>query len=156
MAAFELLARKAWSRRDLTARLRRRGAPPDVARAVVEELESRRYLDDAAFARWWAEARARGRRVGSVRLTQELRAKGIAGDLAAAAVASRVRRDRRSASGRWPRRADGCPRSGAVARSGSPAGSRDYLLRRGYPAGIVIERHLRRLSVSPDDADPEG
>ena len=49
---------------------------------------SRGYLDDEAFARWWAEARAAGRRVGSVRLRQELRAKGIARELAAAAVAA--------------------------------------------------------------------
>jgi regulatory protein len=155
VAAFELLARKAWSRRDLAARLRRRGAPPDVASAVVDELESRRYLDDAAFARWWAEARARGRRVGSVRLTQELRAKGIAGDLAAAAVASAFdevpERERALAAAR---------RRLPALRRGRPerlAGRlRDYLLRRGYPAGVAMSVVSEVLSVSPEDAEPEG
>jgi regulatory protein len=155
VAAFELLARKAWSRRDLAARLRRRGAPADVASAVVEELESRRYLDDDAFARWWAEARARGRRVGSVRLTQELRAKGIAGDLAAAAVASAFdevpERERAlaAARARFPALRRGRPER-------LPGRLRDYLLRRGYPAGMVMSVISEVLSVSSDDADPEG
>src|SRR5262245_19610796 len=43
VAAFDLLARKAWSRRDLAARLRRRGAAPEVAAAVVAELEGKGY-----------------------------------------------------------------------------------------------------------------
>jgi len=30
----------------------------------VADLTDRGYVDDQAFARWWAEARARGRRVG--------------------------------------------------------------------------------------------
>ena len=84
LAAFDLLARKSWSGRELTRRLRRRGAPTDVAQAVVADLTTRGYVDDQAFARWWAEARARGRRVGSRRLRQELLAKGIPRECAAA------------------------------------------------------------------------
>src|SRR5262245_25753666 len=71
-AAVDLLARKAWTRRELTRRLERRGAPPDIAAAVVDELAKRGYLDDEALALGWAEARARARKVGSVRLKQEL------------------------------------------------------------------------------------
>ena len=88
LAAFDLLARKAWSARALTSRLKRRGAPDETARAVVAELASRGYVDDASFARFWAESRARGRRVGSRRLRQELLQKGIPRDVAAAAVAA--------------------------------------------------------------------
>src|SRR4030095_4424466 len=88
VAAFDLLARKAGTGRDLRARLVRRGASADLAREVVAELEGKGYVDDQAFARWWGEAGARGRRVGSVRLTQELRAKGIAPALVSAAVES--------------------------------------------------------------------
>src|SRR5262245_63010451 len=86
LAAFDLLARRALSTRELTRRLGRRGAPPDVARAVVADLTARGYLDDEAFARWWAQARAEGRHVGSRRLRQELATKGISRDLAACAV----------------------------------------------------------------------
>lgn len=137
VAAFDLLARKAWSRRDLGARLRRRGAAPDVAAEVVAELEAKGYLDDDAFARWWAEARARGRRVGSVRLRGELRARGIPADLAAAAVESAFaevsERDRALEAGR--RRLAVIMRGPAERR---PARLRDYLLRRGYPAPAAL------------------
>src|SRR2546428_1366348 len=77
LAAFELLAMKAWSARELIRRLRRRGASAEIARAVVDELQTRGYVDDEAFARFWAETRARGRQVGSRRLRQELGQKGI-------------------------------------------------------------------------------
>jgi regulatory protein len=150
VAAFDLLARKAWSRRDLAARLRRRGAAPEVAAEVVAELEGKGYLDDVAFARWWAEARARGRRVGSVRLRGELRARGIPPDLAAAAVASAFEevpeRERALDAGR--RRLSVLARGPAERR---PARLRDYLLRRGYPASTAISVVAELLGAAPDD-----
>ncbi len=76
--ALDLLSRKAWTRRELRQRLRRRGAPDVVADAVVADLEGRGYVDDRAFARTWAESRARSRSVGSRRLVEELAAKGVA------------------------------------------------------------------------------
>ena len=88
LAAFDLLARKAWSARELTSRLKRRGAPDEIAGAVVAEMVSRGYVDDASFARFWAESRALRRRVGSRRLRMELLQKGIPRDVAAAAVAA--------------------------------------------------------------------
>jgi len=130
LAAFELLAQKAWSRREMLRRLKRRGAPAEVAGAVVAELQSRGYLDDEAFARWWAQARARGRRVGSVRLRQELAAKGIPRELAAAAVGAAFEEtaelDRALEAAR--RRLPGLLRTGP---GRAPARLRDYLLRRG-------------------------
>jgi len=150
VAAFDLLARKAWSRRDLAARLRRRGAAPEVAAEVVAELEGKGYLDDVAFARWWAEARARGRRVGSVRLRGELRARGIPPDLAAAAVASAFEevpeRERALDAGR--RRLSVLARGPAERRL---ARLRDYLLRRGYPASTAISVVAELLGAAPDD-----
>jgi regulatory protein len=136
VAAFDLLARKAWTGRDLRARLVRRGASADLAREVVAELEDKGYVDDQAFARWWAEARARGRRVGSVRLTQELRAKGIAPALVSAVVESafaevpEAERAVEAARRRLPALLRVRPERAATRL-------RDYLLRRGYPAGAV-------------------
>lgn len=136
VAAFDLLARKAWSGRDLRARLVRRGASVAVAVEVVAELEGKGYVDDQAFARWWAEARARGRRVGSRRLAQELRAKGIAPALVSAAVESafaevpEADRALEAARRRLPTLLRARPDRAA-------ARLRDYLLRRGYPASAV-------------------
>ena len=136
LAAFDLLARKSWSGRELTRRLRRRGAPAEVAQAVVADLTDRGYVDDREFARWWAEARARGRRVGSRRLRQELAAKGIPREMADAAIAAAFEEigesERALQAGRR--------RLPALLRrqpSRAPARLAEYLLRRGYPASAV-------------------
>ena len=135
LAAFDLLARKAWSTRELTRRLCRRGATPEVARAVVADLKTRGYLDDEAFARWWAQARAERRRVGSLRLRSELRAKGIPPELAAGAITAAFEEgpelERALAAGRHRLPA----LRGAPARV--PARLCAYLLRRGYPPSVA-------------------
>src|SRR5207249_3813114 len=64
LAAADLLSRRAWTTRELTTRLRRRGAPPDVADAVVADLTARGYLDDEAFA---ATGSPRERRAATAR-----------------------------------------------------------------------------------------
>ena len=143
LAAFDLLARKSWSGRELTRRLRRRGAPAEIAQAVVADLTTRGYVDDQAFARWWAEARARGRRVGSRRLRQELLAKGIPREMTDAAIAAAFEEvgeaDRALEAAR--RRLPGLLRG-----KGERAATRlaDYLLRRGYPA-TAVRRAVRTL-----------
>jgi regulatory protein len=153
VAAFDLLARKAWSARDLRARLVRRGAPAELAREVVAELEGKGYVDDQAFARWWAEVRARGRRVGSMRLIQELRAKGIAPALVAAAVESafaevpEAERALDAARRRLPALLRVRPDRAATRL-------RDYLLRRGYPAGAV--RAAVSTVLGPQDPGSEA
>ena len=150
-AAFDLLARKAWSLRELTQRLERRGAPDEVARAVVADLQSRGYLDDEGFARWWAQARAEARRVGSVRLRQELLAKGVPRGLASAAVEAAFEEvpelDRAMAAGR--RRLTGLVRAG---RGRVPARLADYLLRRGYPPAVAA-RVVKTLLAGRPGAD---
>ena len=154
LAAFDLLARKAWSTRELTRRLGRRGASPDIARAIVAELQSRGYLDDEAFARWWAQARAGGRRIGSLRLRQELAAKGIQRELAVAAIEAAFEEaselDRALEAGR---RRLAALRSGAPDRV--PTRLAGYLLRRGYP-GPLVRRVVKRLIGAEVDEIPDG
>jgi regulatory protein len=144
LAAFDLLARRAWSTRELTTRLGRRGAPADIARAVVAELATRGYLDDEAFARRWAELRAEGRRVGSRRLDRELRARGIPRDMAAAAIGAAFddtsELDRALEAGR--RRMPALQRASPDRAAGRLAA---YLLRRGYPPPLV-RRVVKRLT----------
>ena len=148
-AAVDLLARKAWSRRELTRRLERRGAPADVAADVVAELAARGYLDDEGFARWWAQARGQGRRVGSMRLRQELLAKGISRELTAAAVAEAFAEtselDRALDAGR--RRLAALSRA---SRGRVPARLADYLLRRGYPPSVAARVVKALLAGAPD------
>jgi len=135
-AAIGLLARKAWTRRELSQRLERRGAAADVAESVVADLASRGYLDDEGYAHWWAESRAKGRRVGSVRLRRELVAKGIAPDLAFAAVSAAFE----TASELDLAMEAGRRRLAAIARRGTDrlaARLGDHLLRRGYSPALA-------------------
>jgi regulatory protein len=118
----------------MAARLRRRGAPPDVADDVVADLTARGYLDDEAFARHWVAARA-PRGYGPARLRAELRARGVDTALIEAALAGvsddgELERARAVARRRLPALQRG-DRARAAARL------RDHLLRRGYPASVV-------------------
>lgn len=156
LAAIDLLARKGWATRELIQRLTRRGASPDVAHAVASDLQSRGYLDDEAFARWWAQARAQGRRIGSVRLRRELSSKGIPAALAAAAIEAAFEAqsepDKALAAGR--RR---LPALRRAAPDRVPARLSDYLLRRGYPPSTVRDVVKRLIDADlgdvPDEAD---
>lgn len=153
LAAGRLMARKAWTRRELEVRLLRKGAPPEIAAAVVADLTARGYLDDAQFARHWVETRASARLIGAVRLREELRARGVDPDVAEAALRDGAQAehdlDRAMEAGRRklrtlvsdeanPAAADPRQRDRAAVRL------RDHLLRRGYPAGVVT-RVVRTL-----------
>ena len=135
LAAGDLLSRRAWTEVELTRRLTRRGAPPDVAVAVVADLVGRGYVDDAAFARHFVETRvARG--YGAGRIAADLRAHGVASVLVSAALADldpavQLERARAIARRRLPvlRR---------VAPQRAAGRLRDHLLRRGFAAGVVM------------------
>jgi regulatory protein len=120
-------------------RLRRRGAPADVADDVVADLTARGDLDDEAFARDWVATRA-PRGYGPARLRAELRTRGVDASLVEAALAEAARagasedgeleRARAVARRRWPSLQRG-DRARAAARL------RDHLRRRGYSAAVV-------------------
>jgi len=153
--ALDLLARKPWTRRDLTARLRRRGAPPDIADTVVAELEARGYVDDRAFAAVWAESRARSRSFGRQRLQEELRARGVARPLVEAALAFAFEDTSELARAQ----AAGARRLAILRRRAPDQASRrlhDYLRRRGYPAEVVrqVLRTLCRDGAVEELSEP--
>ena len=134
LVAADLLSRHGWTRAELTARLRRRGAPPDVAEEVVEGLVARGHVDDAAYARQWVESRS-ARGYGPARLRAELRARGVATELIAAALGAVEPDDSLEAARAVARRR--LPALQRASRERAAARLRDYLLRRGYSAGVV-------------------
>jgi len=133
--AGDLLSRRAWTRADLAARLRRRGAHADVATEVVDDLVARGYVDDAAFARHWVTARA-ARGYGAARLRLELRARGIAAPVIAAALGALVGDDALARARDAARRRLPALRRGRPDRL--PPRLRDYLLRRGFSTSVVM------------------
>ncbi len=84
--AAAMLARRPHSEREVRRRLAQRRFPPAVIDETVGKLQSAHLIDDADFARSWAASRddasPRGRRL----IVQELRARGVAAELAAAAT----------------------------------------------------------------------
>ena len=84
-AASRLLFHRPRSSAEIRTRLNQR-FPGHVVDRVVESLESRGALDDAAFARLWTEARDANNPRSASAIKRELLAKGISRDLALAAV----------------------------------------------------------------------
>lgn len=87
-AALHLLAYRPRSEEELRSRLARRGLPPGVVEETIDRLREQSLLDDAAFARYWVEARQRSSPRGRGLLRRELLAKGIATETAGEAVAA--------------------------------------------------------------------
>ena len=90
------LAYKAVARRDLTVaelrdRLMRKHVPPEAIDDAVAELEETGFLDDARYARQFAEDKRELDRWGSDRIATDLRRRGIAPQLIDAAVSSHDR-----------------------------------------------------------------
>jgi regulatory protein len=143
-----LLSRRAWTRAELSARLRRRGAPPDVVAELVADLVARGYLDDAAYARHWVSTRT-PRGYGAARLRAELRARGVASlviDAALATVAGDdvLGRAREAAQRRLPALRRARPERAA-------ARLRDYLLRRGFSASVVTRVVRESMGVAAEE-----
>jgi regulatory protein len=151
MVAFDLLARKPWTRRELRRRLQRRGAPAEVAETVVADLETRGYVDDRAFAATWVETRSGGRGLGARRLREELRTRGVDRAVIETALAGaggaedEAVRARALAARRLPALQRAAP--DRVARR-----LHDYLLRRGFGAGVV-RRVVESVVPAPGGLD---
>jgi regulatory protein len=90
------LAYKAVARRDLTVaelcgRLERKHVPPEAIRGAVAELEETGFLDDARYARQFAEDKRELEKWGTDRIARDLRRRGIAPQLIDAATSHHSR-----------------------------------------------------------------
>jgi regulatory protein len=143
-AALRLLAVRARSRGELADRLKGKGFEADAVTEVIESLAMVGLVDDEAFARAWADERARLRPVGPMRLVRELVEKRVSRELAAR-VAGEVFSG--STELELARRALAPRMRTSRAREGEDARSRRrrlyaFLLRRGFShevAGKAID-----------------
>jgi regulatory protein len=106
-------------------------------------------VDDAAFARHWVTTRA-ARGYGVARLRAELRARGVAAPLVDAALATLERGDQLEEARRLARRR--LPALKRAAPDKAAGRLRDYLLRRGFPGGLVVQVVRESLRVPIDEA----
>ncbi|HYE59199.1 MAG TPA: regulatory protein RecX, partial [Rhodothermales bacterium] len=130
--ALSYLTTRARTRREVATRLRDGGFESDVNEEVLDWLDGRGLLDDAAYAEQYAESRRLGQGYGPERVRQELRRRGVDGETAARAVEQRYAEDETlamalsQAERRWP----------SLAREPDPRKRRkklfDFLVRRGF------------------------
>jgi regulatory protein len=84
--AGRLLAIRARTRVEMVERLADAGFDAEVVARTVDRLEELGLVDDAAFARTWIEERARTKHRPPAVLLEELAAKGVDPEIAAAAL----------------------------------------------------------------------
>ncbi|MEO8377168.1 MAG: regulatory protein RecX [Candidatus Sumerlaeota bacterium] len=82
LQAWKLLSIRLRSRKELERALRQRKYEPAIVEEVLRELEEKKFLDDAAFAKQFAQQRT-ARKLGPHRIQQELVARGIKREAAA-------------------------------------------------------------------------
>jgi regulatory protein len=146
--ALGLLAVRPRSRRELERRLLQARFEPEEVSDVLVRLERVGLIDDAAFARQFAEHRFGARREGSRAVADGLRAAGISPALAAATVEAvpegEEERAEALARSRAARLADVEPHK-AFSRLSS------LLMRRGYGPELARRAARRALELTPDD-----
>ncbi|WP_371499532.1 RecX family transcriptional regulator [Kitasatospora sp. NBC_00374] len=137
-----LLTGAAKTRKQLGDALRRREIPEEIAEQVLDRFEEVGLIDDGAFAEAWVESR-QGRR-GRRALTQELRTRGVSGDLVEQAVAQVDSEDEtdsaRALVDRRLRSTRGVERQARIRRLVA------MLARRGYPEGLAFRVVLAALA----------
>ncbi|MBA3586826.1 MAG: regulatory protein RecX, partial [Chloroflexi bacterium] len=79
--AIRFLATRPRTRWELDRRLRRAGVGEPDIEATLSRLAELGYVDDAAFARWWAEQRDRHAPRGRRAIEVELRQHGVERDV---------------------------------------------------------------------------
>jgi SOS response regulatory protein OraA/RecX len=140
------------TRQQLAELLARRDIPEDVAETVLDRFTEVGLVDDAAFAAAWVRSRQSGRGLARRALAQELRAKGIDGDVAADAVAEIDPQDEWDAARRLvERKVRGMARLDRVTAERRLVG---MLARKGYGGGlaaIVVREALDALAAETED-----
>ncbi|MFZ9879491.1 MAG: regulatory protein RecX [Candidatus Nanopelagicaceae bacterium] len=79
--ALTALGRRAKSRGELFALLKKRGIPEEAANAVLFRLQEQGFVNDYEFARYWSESRQRTKKVSRRIIIGELRSKGVSDEI---------------------------------------------------------------------------
>jgi regulatory protein len=139
-SALGLLSQREYSRHELARKLRRKGHSRDAISAVLDRLEAAGLVSDERYARLYVRDRLAVNPQGRHRIVRGLRAKGIAPELASAAVEEVYAReevsDRASAEALARKRLRALADLDPLARRRRLSG---YLARRGFDSGTVGE-----------------
>jgi regulatory protein len=142
------------TRHELRADLLARGIPEDIAERVLDRFVEVGLIDDAEFARQWAESRLRTKGTARRVLRQELRAKGVADDLVRDALEGIDPEQERA-------RARSLVEVALRSMTRLDAATRQrrlisMLMRRGYPQAVAVGVVREVLGEVVDDIEPLG
>ncbi len=142
--AVGLLARREYSRAELRDRLRATGAGSDACESVLDELAALGLLSDARFA----HAVVRQKQGGYARraIAESLKQKGVASDVAAAALSDHAIEDATALVALWRRRFGRAP-----ADERDKARQVRFLQSRGFSLAAIL-----RLLRNPPPEDAAG
>ena len=142
--AVRMLARREYSRAELTQRLMRKGIARDDVERALDELAAGGYLSDARYAQ--AVVAQRSGRFGKRAIAYALREKGIAAPEANAAMAPLAATDELAdATALWQQRFGTAP-----ANQKEKARQVRFLQSRGYGFSVVL-RVLRTAGTLADE-----
>ena len=150
--AFDALASRAHTVKQMRTRLTRAGFEDDVVTDTVARLLELGYLNDGTYADAWVATRREHRLHGEVRLRHDLAQRGVAPETITLAVVDdgeELTRARAAIERRVGSLA-GLDREAFSRRLGS------FLARRGFRASIVTAVVRDAYASSVDDRDPPG
>ena len=144
--ALSLLSRREHSKRELGAKLARRGHSAEESDDAIERLREQHYQSDERFAASVARHRA-GQGYGPMRIRVELKSHGLADAAIREAIAALDADWVASAAAQLRRHGHAKAANAAAARAKDAA----FLLRRGFDAATV--RAVTRAETSDPDGD---
>jgi regulatory protein len=156
--ALQALGARPRSEREIDALLSRK-FQPEIVRSTCARLREEGLLDDARFARMWAESRARGRGFGPLRIRRELSAKGITSESVEDAVAGAIEDESeaaRAAARVRIRRYEGLPAGVAARRMSAWLGRRGYSARAVAAALQTVGIFHRMFAEGGDEPSADG
>jgi regulatory protein len=147
--AMNYLGSKARSTHEVRQKLSQKGFGAETAERVVDRLEELGYLDDADYARRYAESRFAAKGYGPQRIRQELRRRGVSDQHTQAALeelletADPLEAAREQAEKRWQRLASETDPRKRRKKLG------DFLVRRGFGFDVIrqVTDELERRSA---------
>ncbi|MBE9610808.1 recombination regulator RecX [Chitinilyticum piscinae] len=130
--ALALLARREYSRAELRQKLLRAAGEDgaELVEQVLDDFKDRNWLSDERFAEQWASQRSA--RYGQNRLRQELRMKGVTGEVLENALAEHAQDETAAARRLWQKKF-GAPPADARER----ARQLRFLLGRGFSSDVA-------------------
>src|SRR5262245_56148818 len=129
--AVAALARREYSRTELRAKFVGAGAASDETDAVLDELAAQGYLSDVRYAQ--AEVARRSGTDSRRAIAESLKAKGVAADVAGAALAAADADDRDVMVALWRRRFGAAPEN-----ERDMARQVRFLQSRGFPLSAIL------------------